>query len=335
MSKYGLNVQVSSRVEKAEWNDQERVWTVRVKWRSETETMTAHHVVLATGAGGQLPKMPALPGREMFHGEVLHSVDYRTSAHWKGKKGVIIGTANTAHDVAEDMLDAGLDSVTMVQRSPTPVLPHSYYRHATDPIYNDKLPTDLADRMWFGSTPAPVTRLLILQNMKHAASQDGEYFDALDRVGFRNESVCDLSHILYERLGSHYLDIGASAKVAQGLIKMKSDAALKGFEEHGLTFSDGSTLEADVVVFATGFEGNMRIVAAQFLDEEVVEKMDDFYQFDAEGEVIGAWRPQQQPNIWYAGADLGAARFFSRFLALQIKADLAGEPLKPYLKHKP
>lgn len=64
----------------------------------------------------------------------LHSAVYKSPAEWKGKHAVIVGTANTgkkdlseglwrlisiAHDVAVDMVKAGLQSVTMVQRSKT------------------------------------------------------------------------------------------------------------------------------------------------------------------------------------------------------------------------
>ena len=87
--------------------------------------------------------------------------------------------------------------------------------------------------------------------------------------------VVDFFDILYGKLGGHYVDVGASAKVAQGLIKMKSDAALTGFDEHGLTFADGSTLEADVVVFATGFEGSMPKMTARLLDEDTANLIDD------------------------------------------------------------
>jgi len=174
-----------------------------------------------------------------------------------------------------------------------------------------------------------------MQFTAHLSSHDSEYFDALTRAGFKNERVCDLPHILHERHGGHHLDVGASAKIIQGLIKIKSDASLTGFSKDGLTFSDGSNLDADVVVFATGFEGNLRVMAAQLLDKDVVSKMDDYSKFDAEGELIGVWKPMEQPNIWYAGGDIGTARFFSRFLVLQIKAELEGAAFRPYVKHKP
>ena len=41
------------------------------------------------------------------------------------------------------------------------------------------------------------------------------------------------------------------------------------------------------------------------------------------------------PGIWYTGGTIGQARFYSRFLAFQIKADLEGSPLVPYDKYRP
>ena len=38
------------------------------------------------------------------------------------------------------------------------------------------------------------------------------------------------------------------------------------------------------------------------------------------------------PGIWYQGGGVTYARFYSRFLALQIKADVEGAPLKLYTK---
>jgi cation diffusion facilitator CzcD-associated flavoprotein CzcO len=69
----------------------------------------------------------------------MHSKDYKNALDWRGKHGVVVGTANTgkssifllrgpyiqifllllAQDIAEDMVNAGLASVTLVQRSKT------------------------------------------------------------------------------------------------------------------------------------------------------------------------------------------------------------------------
>lgn len=47
-------------------------------------------------------------------------------------------------------------------------------------------------------------------------------------------------------------DHGASQLIVDGKIKMKSDSTLERFTKNGLKFDDGSEVDADVVVFATG-----------------------------------------------------------------------------------
>ena len=49
-----------------------------------------------------------------------------------------------------------------------------------------------------------------------------------------------------------YLDTGGSKLIGEGKIKLKNDSLLEGFAETGLKFADGSELQADVVVFASG-----------------------------------------------------------------------------------
>lgn len=48
------------------------------------------------------------------------------------------------------------------------------------------------------------------------------------------------------------LDIGASELIINGKIKLKNDSPILEFHESGLTFADGSHIDADVVICATG-----------------------------------------------------------------------------------
>jgi NADH dehydrogenase FAD-containing subunit len=48
-------------------------------------------------------------------------------------------------------------------------------------------------------------------------------------------------------------DVGASQMIIDGKIKLKNDAQISRFTEKGLEFEDGSTLDADTLVFATGW----------------------------------------------------------------------------------
>lgn len=48
-------------------------------------------------------------------------------------------------------------------------------------------------------------------------------------------------------------DVGASQYLIDGKVKLKPDGHIERFTEKGLKFKDGSELECDVVVFATGY----------------------------------------------------------------------------------
>lgn len=47
-------------------------------------------------------------------------------------------------------------------------------------------------------------------------------------------------------------DVGTSKKIIDGRIKLTGESKLAGFTKTGLKFEDGSELQADVVLFATG-----------------------------------------------------------------------------------
>ncbi|KAE9992645.1 hypothetical protein Vi05172_g11959 [Venturia inaequalis] len=330
---YGLDIWLSSNMEKARWNEKTKTWTLLINRRGMRQEIQARHLVLAIGGGGQVPKVPNLPGRDKFKGKVLHTAEYKNAKEWKGLRGVVVGAANSGHDVANDMLQAGCASSTMVQRNPTPVFPVEYYRKIYDSTYNDDIPVNVSDMMMM-STPTAVSRLMAIRGLSQMASQEPERFDSLERAGFKLDRSMDMYECLYQRFGGHYLDVGVSKKISQGLIKVKSGSALTGFTESGLVFADGSTLDADVVVLATGFEGNMRLAARDLVGEDVGDKLEDWWGVDEEGELRGAWKPIGHPGIWFTGGNLMLARFFSRFLALQIAADVKGVPLQVYGKEQ-
>lgn len=48
-------------------------------------------------------------------------------------------------------------------------------------------------------------------------------------------------------------DTGESQLIADGKIKLKSESQIENFTEKGIQFEDGTVLEADVIVFATGY----------------------------------------------------------------------------------
>ena len=220
---FGINVWTSTLLEHASYDGAKKAWTLDVVRNGDRLMITTKHLVLAIGPGGTIPKTPSFTNREAFKGEVMHSVNYMNCNGWAGKKAVIIGSANTAHDIAEDMLQADLESVTMVQRSKTCVVPAEYMRANIEPMYGQNSDIEASDRI-FQSMPTAFARQMMNQAFKSLAAKEPERFDALDKAGFKVDRDIDMIHILYERVGGHYMDVGTSAKVASGQVRIRAFA---------------------------------------------------------------------------------------------------------------
>jgi cation diffusion facilitator CzcD-associated flavoprotein CzcO len=292
---YGINISLSTNLVSGTWNQKKKAWNLNVLRHGEKYAIRTSKIVLATGAGGQTPLMPDYPNRENHQGSVLHSSEYRNPSDFRGRHGVVIGNANTAHDIAEDMVDAGLASVTLVQRSRTYVMPREYYKRVQDLLYNDNIPTELADRRTY-SSPMAVTRLLSHQTLHASARAEPERFDALERAGFKLIRYGDIMHYLYDRGGGYYMDVGASQKISDGQIKIRSDSLPVAYTSAGLELEDGSEIPADLIVFATGFERDLKLVVRQLFGDAVAEQADEYWGVDEEGEILGAFKPNSRKS---------------------------------------
>lgn len=94
-----------------------------------------------------------------------------------------------------------------------------------------------------------------------------------------------------------------------------------GILPHGLLLADGTELPADEIVFATGYQ-NMRTQARDIFGDHVADRLRDVWGFDEAGEFRALWR--DAGGFWFHGGNLAICRYFSRVLALQIKAQLEG-----------
>jgi hypothetical protein len=55
-------------------------------------------------------------------------------------------------------------------------------------------------------------------------------------------------------------------------------------------FNDGTELQADVIVFATGFVANLRELVSGYIGKSVADNVDDFWGVDGEGELRAAFK---------------------------------------------
>jgi hypothetical protein len=104
--------------------------------------------------------------------------------------------------------------------------------------------------------------------------------------------------------------------IIDGKIGLKNDSAIKEFTKTGLKFENDSTLDADVVVFATGL-GDSRDGYKQILGEELGSKVKQIWGLDSSGEPKGAWREIGIDNLWCMMGNLAICRYHSLHVALR------------------
>ncbi|TFK48084.1 FAD/NAD(P)-binding domain-containing protein [Heliocybe sulcata] len=318
-----LDVWTSAEVIKTEQDEISKKWTVVVKRldSGQERTFTVDHLICALGWTGGLPKMPVYPGMELFKGRVMHSSQHKTGRHYRGKKVVVIGSCTSSHDICADLVSNGVD-VTMVQRSPTYIMSVKKGNPRVYNIYTQGLPTESADLI-NASYPNGLLKLMHKRMAKTIAEADAELLEGLRRKGFRLSMGDDGSGLIilaWTRGGGYYIDMGASQMIIDGKIKLKSGSPISHFTEAGVKFQDGSELSCDVVIFATGYQ-TPRDGVIDLLGHRFADQVKPIWGLDAEGEFNGAWRNFGVPNLWYMMAgSIGQSRFWSKHLALQIKA---------------
>ena len=79
----------------------------------------------------------------------------------------------------------------------------------------------------------------------------------------------------------------------------------------------------------------MKNTVSSTFGSEVADQIKPLWGFDEEGELRGAFVPSGHEAFWYCGGALGQTRFYSRFVAMQIKAKLDGTPLQIYDERQP
>ncbi|KAG2078548.1 FAD/NAD(P)-binding domain-containing protein [Suillus decipiens] len=304
-------------------------WTVAVQRADGVErTFEVNHVVFALGFGSGMGRVPDIPGQDDFHGQILHSSQHNLATDHSGKKVVVVGACTSAHDICADYVDNGVD-VTMVQRSPSYIMSTKEGMPRLMSIFwEGGPPTDVADRI-NASYPNSFLKLMHQRVTKDIADADKELLEGLRKRGFKTTLGDDdsgLMFMLWDKLGGYYLDVGASQMIIDGKIKLKSDGPISRFTQTGLLFEDGSTLDADVVLYATGYV-DVRHAYRALLPESLHDKLYPIWGLDKEGElnsvcreVGGRSKDSELNGIWCMMGDFALCRFYSKHLALQIKS---------------
>lgn len=322
-----LNVWMTTELAHTNWDEKSQSWTVvlnrkKADGSSAVRTFHPRHIIQATGHSGKR-NMPEIKGIDSFQGHLLcHSSEFPGARdNCKGKKAIVVGCCNSGHDISHDFYERGYD-ITIVQRSSTHVVSSKAITDiALKGIFSeDAPPVDDADLLLHG---LPNTVLKAIQSQVGALQRehDKDILDGLTKAGFKLDggpAGAGLFFKYFQRGGGYYIDVGASKLIADGSIKVKQGQEITEVTPKGLRFADGSELEADEIVFATGYQ-NMRTQAREMYGDEIGDKTKDVWGMNEEGEWRTIWQNSGHPGFWYHGGNLALCRYYSRLLALQIK----------------
>jgi putative flavoprotein involved in K+ transport len=315
-----INTWTSAELTGGSWDEAAQCWDVTVTRGDGTERrMRPRHIVMANGVSS-IPIMPDLPGLKEFKGAVRHSGDVGSGLDWAGKRALVLGTGTSGHDVAQDLAVSGAAEITLIQRRPTLVVS---LKEAQAPyaLYDEDIPFEDKDLL-ATSFPFPVYRAAHQRITKMNEHADRDLLEGLRSKGFRLSSGPDGTgwQIMYQqRGGGYYFDAGCSQMIIDGRVGLIQFDDIARFGAEGAIMKDGTTKPADLIVLATGYEGQAA-AARRLFGDAVADRVGKVWGWDEEGELHGMWRPTGQPGLWFHAGGLAQCRIFSKVLALQIKA---------------
>ena len=315
-----LDVWTATEITGARYDEAAARWTVTLRRAGGAVTdLHPRHVVLATGVFG-VPHRPDIPGAAQFSGRLLHATEYTGGTPAAGVRALVVGSGSSAHDVAQDLYEAGAD-VTMLQRSSTCVVSLEPGAARAYSIYReDGAPTEDCDLV-NNSFPLPLLAELHKDMTERIAQLDDTLLRGLRAAGFQLDFGDDGSGFLmkYHRTGGgYYINVGCSDLIVAGKIKVKHGAEIAGLDGRTVRFTDGTTAGTDMIVVAAGYQNMSESVRALFGDD-VADRVGPVWGLDGEGEVRAMWRRTGQPGLWIMGGSLQQCRPYSKYLALQIK----------------
>lgn len=204
-------------------------------WALETSRgqMRAKQVVVATGFEKE-PVIPDWPGRETFSGYLLHSSSYRSSQPFEGLRVLVVGPGCSGMEMAHDLAEGGAQQVWLSVRTP----PNLLLRASPGPVPNDFIGAALLH--------APV-RLA----------------DAITRLGQRTDTG-DLSEyglpFPEERVFARLRRLGVAPTIVDRAVidavkarRFEVVAAVRDLGRRHAHLDDGSRIEVDAIVCATGY----------------------------------------------------------------------------------
>ncbi len=319
-----LNVWTETSFNGAKRDEKAGCWIASLTMSDGTaRELRPEHIIMATSVSGTA-KMPDIPTLDQFAGEVIHSSAYRQGAAYEGKSVAVFGVGNSAHDIAQDLHGSGA-AVTMVQRSPSLIVDLEPSAQLYDGIYYGDGPP-LRDRDLV-NTSVPLSIIKKAHKILTAKVKeiDAPLLEGLEKAGFRLDFGEDGTGwpLKYRTRGGGYcFNVGCSELIIDGSIDLMQFADITHFDKDGLNLVDGSHKEFSLIIFATGYNTQSHLVG-QLFGKDVAEKVGEVWGFNEKTqELRNMWVRTGQPGLWFTGGAFSQCRIYSKYMAMQVKAEL-------------
>jgi putative flavoprotein involved in K+ transport len=213
--------------------DAERIDPRDGGWRIATPqgAIDAEHVVVATGYNAE-PVIPAWPGRDSFAGAIVHSHEYRNPEPYRGQDVIVVGSGNSAAEIAVDVHEGGASRVRLSVRTP----PHIVKRDTLG------LPVQIVGIALTKLPPAWVNRIGLA--LRKVAIPDLAPYglpipDEAPATTFARKSMIPI------------VDVGIVRAVRTQQIAVIP--SIERFQGEEIVLADGTRTTADAIVAGTGF----------------------------------------------------------------------------------
>jgi cation diffusion facilitator CzcD-associated flavoprotein CzcO len=248
-------IRYKHKVTKASWSSKDNLWTVEAQRTDtgETRRFTCNFLWMCQGyyrhSEGYTPKWE---GMEDYKGRIVHPQTWPEDLDLKGKKVILIGSGATAATLIPSIA-GDVEHVTMVQRSPTYFIPG---RNAND--LADTLRDLEIDETWIHE----IVRRQILRNQDLFTQRS---FHEPETV--KQELLAGVRmYVGPEAVEQHFtpkyrpwrqrIAFVPEGDLFEGVKAGKASVVtgeIDRFTETGLKMKSGETLDADVIITATGF----------------------------------------------------------------------------------
>lgn len=252
----GRHIRYGHKIVGASWSSADNLWTVDVVRTDGTKAQfTTNFLFMCQGYykhdQGYTPDWPGLAD---FKGRVIHPQTWPDDVDLKGKRVVVIGSGATAATLVPNIAD-DVEHVTMLQRSPTWFSPGRNVDDLADTLRQLKV-----DETW-------VHEIVRRKRLFDGAAFTKRAMEQSEAV--KSELLAGVRAFLGDNfdIDKHFtpsyrpwrqrIAFIPNGDLFRGIASGKASVVtdeIERFTENGILLKSGETLEADVIVTATGFD---------------------------------------------------------------------------------